>query len=329
MALLLTILILGIIILIHEWGHFIAARIFKVPVSEFSIGMGPELYSYYTGETSYSIKMIPVGGYVNIDGMEYDSKLVNGFNSQKCWKRFIILFAGVFMNFLLAYCLIVGIVFSNGKTVQVKDFIKNSPVANVLVVGDKIKKVEGKEILGKRDFIETMHRYDKTKTNLNVEIERDGKKLDVNLPLMKDGRLGIYFDNCEKIGLYEGFKEGNKAFIQSFVDIFSGIKKLIKGDFKKEEISGPVGMIKIVGSVQTIGIKALILLTAMLSINIGIFNLLPFPALDGGRIIFVILEMCGVKISKKFEEKMHMIGLAIILGLILIITGNDIMNLFR
>lgn len=329
MALLLTILILGVIILIHEWGHFIAARIFKVPVSEFSIGMGPELYSYYTGETSYSIKMIPVGGYVNIDGMEYDSKLVNGFNSQKSWKRFIILFAGVFMNFLLAYVLIMGIVFSSGKTVQIKGFVKDTAVSKILLVGDKIKKIDGKEIFGKKEFVEKIHNYPKNKTSLNMEIEREGKNIEVELPLMKDGRLGVYFDNSEPIGIYEGIKEGNKAFVQSFIDIFSGIGKLIKGDFKKEEISGPVGMIKIVGNVKMIGIKALILLTAMLSINIGIFNLLPFPALDGGRIIFVILEMCGIKISKKFEEKMHMVGLAIIFGLILIITGNDIINLFR
>lgn len=103
MNILIALLVLGIIIIIHELGHFLAARLFKMPISEFAIGMGPEIYSYYGGRTSYSLRAIPIGGYVNIDGMEVDSKVKNGFNSKTPFQRFVVLFAGVFMNFTLAY----------------------------------------------------------------------------------------------------------------------------------------------------------------------------------------------------------------------------------
>ncbi|MEG0425611.1 MAG: site-2 protease family protein, partial [Cetobacterium sp.] len=118
MDIIIALLLLGLIIFIHELGHFLAARFFKMPVSEFAIGMGPELYSYYTGKTLYSIRIIPIGGFVNIDGMEVESKVENGFNSKPPFARFVVLFAGVFMNFMLALLVILGVTFASGKAIQ-------------------------------------------------------------------------------------------------------------------------------------------------------------------------------------------------------------------
>ncbi|MGL4671942.1 M50 family metallopeptidase, partial [Cetobacterium sp.] len=338
---LIALLLLGVIIFIHELGHFLAARFFKMPVSEFAIGMGPELYSYYTGKTLYSIRIIPIGGFVNIDGMEIDSKVENGFNSKSPLARFTVLFAGVFMNFILALFVIIGVTFSSGKGIQnfapvIGNVMKEAKASTVLKEKDVIKEISGVEITKWSEIGETIAKKTDKKDMLNVLIEREGQLLTLTVPLTKISEdrepiLGILPEyKFEKYSFGEGMKQSFKTFGGIFKDTLGGVKMLVTGNVRAKDISGPVGIVKVVGDVSKNGNSGILMwLLALLSINVGIFNLLPFPALDGGRIIFVILEMVGIKVNKKLEERVHTAGMLILFGLIIFATGNDIFNIFK
>lgn len=335
MNIIISILLLGLIILVHELGHFLAARFFKIPVSEFAIGMGPELYSYYTGRTLYSLRIIPMGGFVNIEGMEEGDEVENGFSSKSPFVRLIVLFAGVFMNFLLGYIVLLILTFSTGKIsiegTVIGDVLKNTKSYGMLQKDDEIKKIDGIKVEKWEDILNHLE-----KTNLNthiVTVEREKHELELNVPMTQENNkkyLGIVPKiKKEKYDIFEGIKAAGKDFGNIFSETFKGLKMLVTGKVKKEEISGPIGIVKIVGEATKTGFISIAIILVFITINIGIFNLLPFPALDGGRILFVLLEMIGIKISKSMEEKIHMVGMAILFGVIILVTGNDILNIFK
>ena len=338
MSIIIALLILGVIIVIHELGHFIFARLCKMPVSEFAIGMGPEIYSYYTGKTLYSLRAIPIGGFVNIEGMEVGSKVRDGFNSKPAYQRFLVLFAGVFMNFILAFTIIFSTLMFNGKAVQnnnpiIGEIFKDAKAYSLIHSGDKIESIDGKTINKWSDIGEVLK--GNKKSTVDIILQRDNKELNINVPLTQipnkeEFILGVIPQySIEKYGFLEGVKTSLITFKDVFGDTLKGLKMLITGKVKANEISGPVGIVKIVGQATKDGGMVLLWLTAILSINVGIFNLLPFPALDGGRIIFVVLEMMEIKVDKKLEERVHMAGMVILFALILFATANDVFNLTR
>lgn len=340
MNLIITILILGIIIFIHELGHFLTAKYFKMPVSEFAIGMGPKIYSHETLETTYSLRAIPIGGFVNIDGMEVESEVQDGFNSKSPIARFTVLFAGVFMNFVLALLIIYGMVISGGKMIQnekavIGTVMEESMAYNILEKGDQILEINDRTIDEWNDILGVVgSEVKESGDSINIEVLRDNEKLEVVVePYYDEERkqpiIGILPDyTVEKYGLIDGFKVTGTTFVEIFAQTLGGLKLLVTGQVKADEVSGPVGMIKVVGEASKGGALLLVWLTAVLSVNIGIFNLLPFPALDGGRIVFIVLELVGINVNKKLEERLHMAGMIILLGLILLITMNDVTNLF-
>ncbi|MGL5124288.1 MAG: M50 family metallopeptidase [Fusobacteriaceae bacterium] len=345
MEILIALLVLGIIVLIHELGHFLSAKLFKMPVKEFAIGMGPAVYSYKGNLTTYSFRSIPIGGFVSIDGMEVDSTLEDGFNTKPAYQRFIVLFAGVFMNFLLAFLIIFSLLMIKGKPVQINEAIigsinKESLANDILMINDKIIKIDGSDIESWNDISKILGMYTKEEDNtsgvkekyINIELLRKDEKMEIQVPLIyskneKKYYLGIIPSfTIEKFSFISGIKASSKSFINIFTETLMGFKMLVSGKVHREEISGPLGIIKVVGEASKGGLGLLLWLTTMLSVNIGIFNLLPFPALDGGRIIFVILEMFKIKVNKKIEERIHTAGMVILFAVIIYITGNDIFN---
>ncbi len=338
MSIILTLLILTVIIFIHELGHFTAAKYFKIPVSEFAIGMGPKLISKQVGETLYAVRAIPIGGFVNIEGMEPDSEVENGFNTKAAYKRFIVLFAGVFMNFVLAFLIVAGMVFTIGGTEQnpkavIGQLTEDSYAKEQLKSGDQILKIDEIEIKDWSSLVENLSAKKDEKVELFVKRGNEELKIDTKMKYIEDEKryvLGIFPEYTTiKYGLIDGSKEIGKQYVNLFTATFKGFKMLFEGKVKKEDISGPVGTVKIVKMFADWGASSLIFLTALLSINIGIINLFPLPALDGGRILFVILEKIGVKVNKKTEEKIHKAGFILLLGLILLVTFNDISNLIK
>lgn len=339
MKILLSLLILGIIILIHELGHFLSARLFNIPVDEFSIGMGTEVYTYEGRRTKYSFRAIPIGGYVNIKGMDLEDEEEDGFNKKPAYQRFIVLIAGVVMNFLLAYTILFGMIYSKGEVKinekAVVGHIINKNRETPLKKGDLILEIDGKKINSWIDIKKTVNSLDKKDEDKKILINRNGKEETVLTKLVKDEKTNKYYLGISpeytliKFNIRESVVLAWESFKDVFENILSSLKLMISGNVKKEEISGPIGIINIVGEASKLGVETLIWLTAVLSINIGIFNLLPFPALDGGRIIFVILEMLKIKVNKKIEEKIHYAGIILIFILIIFITANDFTNLLK
>ncbi len=338
MNILLTLLILGVIILIHELGHFLAAKYYKMPVSEFAIGMGPKVFTIHGEETDYSLRMIPMGGFVDIEGMDIEKPVENGFNSKKPHERFVVLFAGVFMNFVLALFIIMGLTFNQGGEYQlvnkaiIGDTVKGSVAEGNLFSGDKILKINDNEMTLWTDINE--YTYELEDGNIEMLIERDGKEILLPLELdynesRKQYLIGIQAQSeFIQYTFGESLKASLLAYKNLFTGVFDGLKMLITGQVKSNEVTGPVGLVRVVDDFAKGGIKVILMLVALLSVNIGIFNLLPVPALDGGRIIFVILELVGIKVNKKIEERVHMIGMIVLITLIFFITANDIKNIF-
>ena len=339
MTFLIAVVMLGLIIFVHELGHFLTAKLFKMPVSEFSIGMGPQVFSVDTKNTAYSFRAIPIGGYVNIEGMEVGSEVENGFSSKPAYQRFIVLFAGVFMNFLMAFILLFAIAKINGRieydtNAIIGGLVKGGANEQILKVDDKILELDGKKINVWTD-ISKITKASQNKEEISALIERNGKEENITLKLTKDEEnnrvvLGIS-PKYKKINLSatESLDFAKNSFNSIFTDTLKGFFTLFSGKASLKEISGPVGIFKVVGEVSKFGWVSIISLCVVLSINIGVLNLLPIPALDGGRIIFVFLELFGIKINKKWEEKLHKSGMILLLFFILMISVNDVWKLFN
>ena len=339
MAFLIAVVMLGLIIFVHELGHFLTAKLFKMPVSEFSIGMGPQVFSVDTKKTTYSFRAIPIGGYVNIEGMEVGSEVENGFSSKPAYQRFVVLFAGVFMNFLMAFILLFAVAKINGRieydtNAIIGGLVKGGANEQILKVDDKILELDGKKINVWTD-ISKITKASQNKEEISALIERNGKEENITLKLTKDEEnnrvvLGIS-PKYKKINLSatESLDFAKNSFNSIFTDTLKGFFTLFSGKASLKEISGPVGIFKVVGEVSKFGWVSIISLCVVLSINIGVLNLLPIPALDGGRILFVLLELFGIKVNKKWEEKLHKGGMILLLFFILMISVNDVWKLFN
>lgn len=339
MNILIALLVLGVIIFIHELGHFLAAKFFKMPVSEFSIGMGPQVYSYNTMKTTYSIRAIPIGGFVNIEGMEVDSKVEDGFNTKPAYARFIVLIAGVFMNFLLAFIVLFFTIYSSGiykadTSAVVGEIFPNVKAQEFIKPGDKIVKIDGINIENWDDISKAISKR-KNEDFIEIELDRDKKILTENVPLTKEKDSNKMFLGIvpkfikEKISVLEASKLSVKSGVKIFTDTLYGLKMVVTGKVKTQELTGPIGIIKVVGDASKQGASMVLWLMALISVNIGVLNLMPLPALDGGRLIFVILEVLGIKVNKKLEEKVHLVGMIFLFALIIFITTNDIFNLTK
>lgn len=333
MTLLISIIVLGIIILVHELGHFATAKFFHMPVSEFSIGMGPQVYSYETEKTSYSFRAIPLGGYVNIEGMEIDSEVEGGFASKAPYQRFIVLIAGVCMNFIFAIFLLTALYFHLGNTEYTEEaivgsVIKESPAAQYLQEEDRILKIEGVVISKWTDIGNSIQKKEK----VEILVERGEEEKSFQIPLLqKEDRsfLGIspkVIRSPNSLG--ESFIKANKSFLTIITDMGQGLWKMIRGEISVKEISGPIGILQVVGEASKQGIVSILWLSVFFSINVGLLNLLPLPALDGGRILFVLLEMLHIPFNKKWEENIHKVGLFLFLTLIFFISIQDVLHLF-
>ena len=339
MTFLIAVVMLGLIIFVHELGHFLTAKLFKMPVSEFSIGMGPQVFSIDTKKTAYSFRAIPIGGYVNIEGMEVGSEVENGFSSKPAYQRFVVLFAGVFMNFLMAFILLFAVAKINGRieydtNAIIGGLVKGGANEQILKVDDKILELDGKKINVWTD-ISKITKSSQNKEEISALIERNGKEENITLKLTRDEEnnrvvLGIS-PKYKKINLSttESLDFAKNSFNSIFTDTLKGFFTLFSGKASLKEISGPVGIFKVVGEVSKFGWVSIISLCVVLSINIGVLNLLPIPALDGGRILFVLLELFGIKVNKKWEEKLHKGGMILLLFFILMISVNDVWKLFN
>ena len=342
---LLFIIILTIIIAIHEFGHFIWAKIAGVYVYEFAIGMGPKILSKKYGETVYSIRAIPFGGFCQLAGEdldEDDAKKVpknKRLQNKNCWQRFLIMVFGPLNNFILAVILLFFLALIwGGNTMNpvITEVEKGSAIEKAgIEVGDKIVEINGQKVKTSDDISLYIAMADPTKKN-DIIVLRDGKEIEFKVKpkkVEKDDvvsyKYGMALQQKKTKGFGNAivytFKKTGSIFKQMFITV----KALFTGGVKLSQLSGPVGIYSVVGEQAKTGLANIIYLVAFLSINVGFINLLPIPAFDGGHILFIIIEMIkGSPVKPEIENRIHTIFLMLLLLLMLIVTFNDILRLF-
>lgn len=345
MTIIYFILILGIVVLIHEFGHFIFAKKAGIYVYEFSIGMGPQLFKFHrkNDETEYSIRLLPIGGYVQMAGEdmeeeESDIPKEKQMTNKKWYQRFLTIIAGILFNFLLAIVIffIVGLV--NGvptDTTTVAEVTKDSAALEAgLQSGDVIEKINGKTILSS-DHLMLLVQVNGKET-MDVVVDRDGKEVALEITPKKvevDDQVtyqyGFSLNNTVVHNFFAAVKYGFTKMFSLLHQMILIIGYLIIGKLSLSSLAGPVGIYTVVEQSAEAGLMSLVYLVGFLSLNVGFINLLPIPAFDGGRILFLIIEKIkGSRVNPKVENTIHAIGFIFLMILMVLITYNDIMRLF-
>lgn len=345
LSILVFLLTLSLLVIVHELGHFVVAKKNGVWVEEFGFGLPPRVFGKKIGDTIYSINALPFGGFVRLHGEMTEDGVTKpnaAFVNKSLWVKTAVITAGVIMNFLLAIVLF-GIVYSftgipkELKEVKVLDVATNSPAQIAqIIVGDKIISVDGVNVSNVSEFIAQIDNKKGKKVKLELQ-DRTVTIIPRANPPENEGPLGVAITDIETYfppvwqrpfyGAYYGTKEAiywGKNVIDGFINIFADLSH---GNAPKD-VSGPVGVFAITTEVAKTGILSLLNLVGIISVNLAILNIIPFPALDGGRLLFIIIEaIFGKKIAPKFEAIVHAVGMAILLLAILAITIKDIRGL--
>ena len=341
------VLILGVIVCVHEFGHFFFAKLFGIYVYEFAIGMGPKIFCWKgkNGETSYSLRAIPIGGFCSLagEGTDEDKKVPKDrlLQSKPAWQRFLVMFFGAGNNFLLALIVLFFIGLISGcpidKEPVIKEVTEGSPAALAgIMPGDTVKYINGDRVSNNEDM--QIYLY-MAKGETEFIILRNGVEQNIKVtPLTeeekkeqnKDYSYGFSYE--EKIEYEYGFINAIKYSFNRFGSLTRQMvltfRGLFTGGISVKELSGPVGIFGAVDKTKDSGVTNLFSLLALLSLNVGFVNLIPFPAFDGGRILFLIIEKIkGKPVKAETENLIHTIGFFILLALIIYVTINDIIRL--
>lgn len=328
-----SIIIFLLVILIHEFGHFIVAKMNGVSVLEFSIGMGPKLFQKESNGTLYSLRLLPVGGYCQLEGEDEENDSPNSLNNQSPFVRLKVILAGAIMNFILAFILLILLMSVSRVSTEVAGVLENSPAySSGIQAGDKIVSINGQMLEDGEQVLESIK---KSKGDLDIVLLRNEKSKNIKVtPRLENNnrKIGVNFQeeyNIKNFNIIKGLEKGIATFLNLTGMLYKFLGMLITGKLGLGGVSGPVGVVKEIGNAAKTGVANLIFLLAYININLGVFNLLPIPALDGGRAIFILIEMIfGKKISQEKEGYIHMVGLILLLGLIAIVTIKDVIKLF-
>ncbi len=354
-TILIFIVVLGVIVFVHELGHFSMAKLFGVKVDEFGIGFPPKIVGKKIGETEYTLNWIPLGGFVKIMGEDGEGRDdPRSFGAKKVWQRAIILSAGVIMNFLLAAVIFSVILFARfpqdvtgvpeeslpqnieQSYVQISFVSEDSPAEKAgLEPMDKILSVNGTDINRVENFSEfTGSNIEK---NITLEIQRGEEVIEKDVFVEKKDSRGVVGITISSIivaksslltSISGGFMQAvnwSVTIVDSFYHLLADL--LYKGGTDME-VSGPVGIVKMTGQAAQLGVLVLLNFMAIISINLAIINILPFPALDGGRILFLFAEKIkGAPVSQEFEAKVHNTGFLLLMLLMVIVTFQDVLRL--
>ncbi|MEX1014677.1 MAG: site-2 protease family protein [Candidatus Paceibacterota bacterium] len=348
MTIILVIIALSLLILVHEAGHFFAAKMFGIKVTEFGIGFPPKLFSKKVGETEYSINLLPFGGFVRIFGEDEESikevdekEKKRAFVNQKTWKKSVVILAGVIMNIFLAWILLSSVFMIGAEShLGVSNVSENSPAMLAgIEAGDMITEARaGEEALTDPISVEEFISFAEQNITeeINLSILRGEQAINVSLmgrenPPEGEGSIGIALVDAgfEEMGFFKAIIEGLNYTWQSLVLIFSSFVTLIVGLFTSsgaaENLTGPVGIFVIAKDAAGLGLIYLFQLTAIISLNLAILNLIPFPALDGGRFLVILAEKIkGSAISTKVQAGINTFGFILLLLLMIFVTIKDI-----
>ena len=334
-----AVLAFGFLIFVHEFGHYVAGKLLGFKINEFSIGFGKAIYQKSNPKTGekFSIRVVPLGGYCAFDGEDENESSPTSFNSQKPWKRFIVQFAGAFFNIVFGIITSAVLLWAVGYDIPVVQSVSTTAPVEItqnLQVGDVIRKVDGKKIsVWGGNYYDTLMKGHNAGDTIVLTVSRDGKTIDVvetfyeytDADGNKSNVIGITTTSY-KHGFWEGLGRSFEVAFGIAGQVLVSLWQLITGQVGLTALSGPVGTISLMASLAEQSLMYILLLLPVLSINLGIFNLIPFPALDGGRMVFTLWEMITHKpVKRELEAKIHFIGILVLFSLVILV---DLIGVF-
>ncbi|WP_049691287.1 RIP metalloprotease RseP [Anaerococcus jeddahensis] len=335
-SVILSIIMFLFLILIHEFGHFIIAKKSGIKVNEFAIGMGPKIFSKQKGETLYSVNLFPIGGYCAMEGEDDESDDERSFDKAPAYKRFLTILAGPLTNLIFAAILFAIVSFNTGKpSTKIGGFTDNSPIKSQgLKINDQITEISGEKINEFSDISKSLEKFYKNhdkNEEISLKVKRNDKEIERNVKVKFEDKRPLlgFIPKNEDVGFFEAIKIGIKEVGSMIVLMFTVLKSLFTGKLGFSALSGPVGVVKEMGRQANLGAMNLLFFLGYISVNLGFFNLLPIPALDGSKMFTSLFEMITKKrVNKKIEEKFTIGGFILLLSLILLVTIKDLINLF-
>ncbi len=346
-SILIAILVFFVIVVLHELGHFTVAKLCGIKVNKFAVGMGPAILKKQKGETEYSLRAFPIGGYCAMEGEDDSSDDPRAFMNKPVWQRMLVVLAGPVMNLILGFLLIIvtTLLYGSLGNLTVAEFRTNPETDECIAmsaetglqVGDTILKIDGMTILTDTDLSYKLSTCESD--TMQVVVRRDGKKVTLDAVTFRnklnDTRLDFYVQGVKLNPL--------NVISYSFLDtistgrlIWSSLKDLLTGKYGFHDLSGPIGIVSTIGEAAQYGetfkqhLESVLGLASFITINVGIFNLLPIPALDGARLVFLVVEGIRRKrIPPDKEGMVHFVGMALLFLLMIAVTFQDILRLFQ
>lgn len=324
-----AVLMFCVLVFVHELGHFVAAKSFHVKVNKFALGMGPVLLKKQRGDTEYSLRAFPIGGFCAMEGEDEESEDERAFNQKNAWQKIIIVCAGSLMNLLLAILIMIIVMFYMGSATTTLDKILDGSPAEVagLQVGDKIVALDGEEVNKWSQVTEILSTSKKDKITVTIVRNKETLNLVSTFTKSDDGRQVIGITPTLQRNPGTAVKDGITSTYQMATSMVDLIKQLFTGEVSVKELSGPVGIVYMTGVTVKTGLVNFLYFMSLLSLNLAIVNMLPLPALDGGRLLFIIVrKITGKAITDDMEGKIHFVGIMLLFGLMIYVTWNDIVR---
>lgn len=332
-----AVFVFGVIVMIHELGHFLTAKACGMRVDEFAIGIGPNVIQKQKGETLYSIRLLPLGGFNKIAGMDPSEDVgERGFNNKPVWQRFIVIAAGATFNFLLAIVIYFCIFAFHGTTVPshepvIGDTFAGNPAAEAgIQQGDRILTINGQSIQEWKDITQSLQGH--SNHVVSVTLDRKGEIISTTVIPRESGDRAVIGINplmdVKQYGIGESAVYAVTHTGSTIMEMLQGLWNIVTGH-SKGDVAGPIGVAQMAGQVAQHGFISLLLFTALLSLNLGVINLLPIPVLDGGHLVLLILEgITGRKLPEKALQYIQMTGVGLLLLVFVYSTFQDILRLF-
>ena len=339
------VLLFGFVIFFHELGHFLLAKASGIRVNEFALGMGPRLFGFQKGETQYALRLLPIGGYCAMEGEDEESGDPRAFGSKPVWKRFLVVAAGGVFNIVLGFFLMLIVLAQQDvfATTQISQFTEGSALqAAGAQVGDRIVEIDGYAVYTDRDLSFALALADPAAVSLTVK--RDGQRVDLGTfalraQTLEDGAQAVALDfyvepePVTALGLLRRSAADTFSMARMVIETLKG---MATGRFGLNDVAGPIGTAQAIGQAATAGLETgfgqavlnIVLMIVMITVNLGIVNLLPLPALDGGRLLFLLWE--GVTrrpVPPKYEGYVHAAGFLLLIGLMVVIAANDVLRI--
>lgn len=345
LLILFAVLLFGLIIFIHEFGHFFTAKLSGIRVNEFAIGMGPTLFHFQKGETQYSLRLLPIGGYCAMEGEDESSDDEGAFGNKPVWKRIIVVCAGAVMNILFGIILMMVLLAQQPMftSTTISQFAQGSAIQKAgIQAGDQFYSIDGYRVRTDRDLSFSLATANPQ--SVNVTVKRNGENLSFHNIKMNtrqyNGKqamvLDFYVSGIERnpVTLIQKSAEDTVSVVRM---VWYSLVGLASGRFGLNDMAGPIGAADAISQAASMGLKEgilpavnnIVMMMMMITVNLGVVNLLPLPALDGGRLIFLLIELIRRRpVNPKYEGWVHAAGFALLMTFMLIITYSDILRLF-